>query len=70
MKLPKCYVVEQSGKRVTVLRSFSPFASEVRHAKERAMAYAGSGRSIRIEVIENTCCKVFDVAKGGKIRVR
>jgi hypothetical protein len=68
VKLPKCYVVEESDGYTTVERSFAPFATETRRAKERAMAYSGSGRPIRIEVVENVSCKVFEVDKAGKIR--
>jgi hypothetical protein len=69
MKLPKCYVIEESGGRTTVVRSFNPYATETRLAKERAMA-CGSGRAIRIEIVENVSCKVFAVAKDGQIRTR
>jgi hypothetical protein len=70
MKLPKCFIVEEVSGRTTVVRSFSPYATETRRAKERAMAYSGSGRAARIEVVENVSCRIFEVDKAGKIRVR
>jgi hypothetical protein len=70
MKLPKCYVVEESDGYTTVERSFAPFATETRRAKERAVAYGNSGQTVRIEVIENVSCRVFQVDGDGKIHTR
>jgi hypothetical protein len=70
VRLPKCYVVEQVRGRTSVARSFNPFTTETKLAKARAIAFSGSGRAVRIEIIENISSRVFEVAKDGKIRVR